>query len=303
MSDKSIVLFLVERSDFQELLRQDAEEAARRAGLRLETHFTGHDFAAQSKAMRDVINSATPPNAILVLSVRDHGLILTVRAALRAGISVVFTTRTDDDFSEIRPEAVQRAGVSEICADEVETGRIQGRQFRTLLPGGGRVLYVQGGLRSLSSRDRTRGMQEAVQGTALDLTLVEAGWSEEEARAAVYHRVSLLMRIRSRIDLIGCQTDQIAVGALKALDQLASELEQPDIAKIPITGCDASPSLGQPLVRSGRLVASVSLPRVTGPAVEAIAKSFAGTPLPPTIFFKGASFPPEDQLKALPPRA
>jgi ABC-type sugar transport system substrate-binding protein len=299
MSQNKVALFLVERSDFQELLRHDAEAAAKKAGIGLDTYFTGHDFAAQLTQIRDCINSAAPPGAILVLAVRDHGLARTVREAVKNGISFVFLNRTDDDLNEARTDAAGGATVSEVCADEIETGRIQGRQFRKLLPEGGKVLYIQGSTRSLSARDRTNGMKESVEGSNVDVTLVEAGWGLDEARLAVHHRLTLLGRIRARVDLIGCHTDQIAQGTLQALDQAAAELGRPELARIPVTGCDASPTLGQRLVQSGRLAASISLPRTTANAIEAFAKQLQGAPMPPTILFKPASFPTEDKLAPL----
>jgi ABC-type sugar transport system substrate-binding protein len=300
---RTIALFLAEKSDYQELLRTDAEAAAKRAGLGLDTHYTGpNDFAAQLTKIRECIASQDPPCAILVLAVRDHGLARAVRDAVRAGIAFIYLDRTDDELEDIRTEARDSTGwsnVSEVCADEVETGRIQGRQFRALLPEGGKVLYLQGSTRSLTVRERTRGMQEAVQGSSVDVTLVETGWSVEEARVAMRHRLSLLGRIQSRVDLIGCYTDQIAVGALRALDEIAAELKQPEIAAIRVTGCDATPELGQKLVESGRMVASISLPRPSGLAVDLVAQSLSGKPVPDQVLLKPTSFPVPEA--ALPP--
>jgi ABC-type sugar transport system substrate-binding protein len=160
-------------------------------------------------------------------------------------------------------------------------------------------MYVQGSVRSLTARYRTEGMQEAVRGSGIDVTLVAAGWSTEEAYTAVYNRIKLLGQIHAHIDLIGCHTDQLAVGAMKALDQVAAELKQPEIANIPVAGCDATEELGQRLVQNGRMVASISHPRVAGPAVEAVGRHLHGVPMPQEVFFKGTSFPPEDKLKPL----
>jgi inositol transport system substrate-binding protein len=295
-----IALFLVERSDFQELLRKDAEAAAIRTGILLDTHFTGHDFAGQVKQVRDCISSADRPDALVLLPVRDHGFGLTVRAAVRAGISFVYLDRSEDDLADLGKDTQGNAIVSQICPDEIDTGRIQGRQFRALLPKGGKVLYVQGSRRSLSGRDRTQGMEEASAGSGLDVTPLEAGFSTEEARKAVLHRLELLGLMHSKVDLIGCQTDQIALGALQALDEAARKLQQPEIARIKVTGCDATPELGQKLVAGGRMAASISLPHLSGPAIETVARHFQGTPMPPLLFFKAASYPPESELRPIP---
>jgi inositol transport system substrate-binding protein len=301
MVRSKVALFLVERSDFQEALRKDAEAVAKKMGVLVETYFTGHDFASQVKQVRECIDGNARPNAVVVLPVRDHGFGLTVRAALRSGISFVYIDRTEDDLAEAAKDATSGAVVSQVCPDEIDTGRIQGRQFRALLPKGGKILYIQGSRRSLSGRDRTMGMEEAVRGAGLEVTPVEAGFSTEEARKAVLHRLELLGRIQAKVDLIGCQTDQIALGALKALDEAAVELGRPEIAHIKVTGCDATPELGQKLVAAGRMAASISLPHVSGPAVEAVARHLQGIAMPPALFFQAASFPPENELKPLKP--
>jgi ribose transport system substrate-binding protein len=299
MTQKTVALLLVEHSDFQEQLRRDAEEVALRTRLTLEVYFTGLDFASQLKQISELIHNPSPPAAIVALPVRDQGLTRSAKTAVKAGISFVFLTRTDDDIAEIQRDAAQGATAGLVCPDEVENGRIQGRQYRALLPKGGKVLYVQGSARSLTARSRTEGMQEAIQGAPIEVTPIAAGWSTEEAYKAVYDRLSLLGQIHGRVDLIGCHTDQLAVGALKALDQVAVDLRQPDIANIPVAGCDATAELGQRLVKNGRMVASISHPRVAGPAIEAVARHLSGVAMPLTTFFKGTSYPPVEQLKPL----
>jgi ABC-type sugar transport system substrate-binding protein len=297
MSQNKVALLLVEHSDFQEQLRRDAEEAAVKTRLVIDVYFTGLDFASQLKQISELIHNPAPPSAIIVLPVRDQGLTRSARTAVKAGINVVFLTRTDDDIAEIQRDASPGTVAALVCPDETETGRIQGRQYKAVLPKGGKILYVQGSARSLTARSREQGMQEAIQGAPIEVTTIAPGWSTEEGYKGVYDRLKLLGTIHGRVDLIGCQTDQIAVGALKALDQVAVDLRQPDIANIPVAGCDATAELGQRLVNNGRMVASVSLPRVAGPAVEAVAKHLAGNPMPATTYFKGTSFPPLDQVK------
>src|SRR5262249_45686584 len=148
----------------------------------LATHFTGDDFSAQLAQLRECV--ARRPQAILVLSVRDRGLGRVVAKAARQGTHWVFLNRSEDDVDELRR---QHPGVAlpTVRPDETETGRIQGRLFRLLLPAGTRALYVQGSRRSLAARDRSAGVQEALAGTGLDLALIEAGWSAAEGRDAV----------------------------------------------------------------------------------------------------------------------
>ncbi len=301
---KRIALSLVDPdNDFQQLLHKDAQEAARRLGLGLSVHFSGHDLSAQLKQL-DALLAATPrPDAMLVLAVRDRGLDRAASSALRAGTSWAFLNRTEDDVEALRRLAAPGATAFTVCADELETGRIQGRQFRTLLAHrpGAKVLYVQGSRRSLAARDRTAGMQEATRGSGLEVVLLEGGWSAAEAKEAVRRWLSVAARGGGRFDLVGCQNDQIAVGTRAAFAEVAAELARPDLARVPITGCDGTPQLGQRLVSQGELAATVVLPRSSGPAVELSARAVTGGSAPPSLtLLEPASFPRLPELKALP---
>lgn len=304
MADRKIALCLVAAAnDFQQLLKSDAEEAARRAGLGLDLYFTGHDLVAQLNQLRACVDSDPPPIAILALAVRDHGLARVVRDAARAGVSFVYLNRTEDLLDEVRRD-FPGVAVCTVCAEELETGRIQGRQFRALLPGGRLVLYVQGSTRSLAARDRTAGMQEAVQGAPLEVSPIEGGWSTEAAREAVQNWLKIVARGNVRVDLVGCQNDQIALGAIEALAAVAADVKRPELARIPVTGCDGTPTVGQKLVRDGKLAATVILPRSAGPAVERIARMVHQKEMPPPLVtLTPSSYPAEGELKPLQARA
>jgi ABC-type sugar transport system substrate-binding protein len=291
MPDARLALCLVDaHNDFQELLQADALAAARRAGLELDIHFTGHDLSAQLNLLRACIDKQ--PKAILVLAVRDHGLARIARDAARVGVGFVFLNRTEDDLEEVRRDH-PAVPVFTDCADEIETGRIHGRQFRALLPKGGSVLYVQGSTRSLAAADRTSGMQEVVAGSGVEVVLVQAGWSADESRDAVGRWLRIAARGQKRIDLVGCHNDQIAQGALDAFRAAAGELARPELARVPVIGCDGTPGLGQRLVREGQLLATVVLPRSSGPAVERVARFLASGEMPPPSVLLAASSHPE----------
>ncbi|MBI3931884.1 MAG: sugar ABC transporter substrate-binding protein [Acidobacteria bacterium] len=301
MSGRKIALCLVDAAnDFQQLLKADAEEAVRRVGLGLTVHHTGHDLASQLQQLHGCLDAADKPAAILVLAVRDRGLARVAREAVKAGVSFLWLNRTEDDVEAIRQEAPAGVAAAAVCADERETGRIQGRQFGALLPQGRMVLYVQGSTRSLAARDRTAGMQEATQGAPFEVALLEGGWTAAEAREAVHKWLAIVARGNLRIDLVGCQNDQIALGALRALVETAEEVRKPEIARIPVSGCDGTPALGQSLVKDGRLAATVVLPRSTGRAVELVARLLEkGDVPPPLVTLAPKSFPEESALRPL----
>lgn len=297
MSAGRLALFLVdETNEFQRLLRGDAEETARRLGFEVETHFTGPSLSRQLGQLQACLDSTPRPEAFLVMCVNDRGLQRVARRAVQSGAHWISLNQCEDDLQALRGEHPGQA-IATVCPDEVETGRIQGRQFRRLLPDGGRILYVLGGVRSVAARDRRAGMQEAVAASALELIPLEAGWTAEAGRDAVLAWLRIAMRAGRHFDLIGCQSDTIARGARAAIEEAAREFGRPELRNVPLTGCDGSPGVGQAMVRAGELRATVVLPRATGPAVETIARFLLTGALPPPLqLLKGHSFPAEEEI-------
>lgn len=296
-----IALALVDETNhFQQLLRADAEAAARKAGLPLETLFTGESLPEHLGALRRlIVDPERRPAALLVMAVRDHGLDRVVREAAAAGVHFVFLNAVEDDLGAVRRE-FPAASVSVVCPDETETGRVQGRQMRALVPAGRRVLYIQGSPRSLASRERTAGMQEATAGAPFEVALAGGDWSPAFAGRTVREWLRFAVGGRRPFDLVVCQNDHMAGGVLEALAAAAAESGKPDVARIPVAGCDGAPEIGQKMVREGRLVATVVLPRVAGPAVEEVAALLARGERPaPVITHAATSYPPLGELGSL----
>jgi ABC-type sugar transport system substrate-binding protein len=296
-----ITLALVDETNhFQQLLKADAEAAGRKAGLEVETLFTGESLPEHLGALRRlIVDPEKRPAALIVMAVRDHGLDRVVREAAAAGIHFVFLNAVEDDLDAVRRE-FPAVSVSTVCPDEVETGRVQGRQMRALVPGGRRVLYIQGSPRSLASRERTAGMQEATAGAPFEVILAGGDWSPAFAGRTVREWLRFAVGGRRPFDLLCCQNDHMAGGVLEALAAAAAESGKPDITHIPVAGCDGAPEIGQKMVREGRLVATVVLPRVAGPAVEEVATLLARGEKPaPVITHAATSFPPLGELELL----
>jgi ABC-type sugar transport system substrate-binding protein len=296
-----VVLALVdEANQFQQLLRAEAETEAAKAGLRLETLFTGESLAEHLGALRRLIVTAeTRPRALLVMAVRDHGLEKVMREAAAAGVHFVFLNAVEDDLGAVQRE-FPAVSISTVCPDEVETGRVQGRQMQALVPAGRRVLYIQGSPRSLASRQRTAGMQETTAGAAFEVVLAGGDWSPDLAGRTVREWLRFAVGGRRPFDLVVCQNDHMAGGALEALAAAARESGQKDVERISVAGCDGAPEIGQRMVREGHLVATVVLPRVAGPAVGKIAALLARGERPaPLITHAATSFPPLEELKPL----
>jgi ABC-type sugar transport system substrate-binding protein len=297
-SSKTIALWLADAgNEFQQIMKADAEAVSRRAGLSLEVHFTGYEIQAQVREMRAALARSPRADAFLVLGARDRGLGSCLRQAVRDGVAWIFLNGVGDDLDEVRRE-YPGAALATVTADERETGRVQGRQFRALVSAGRMGLYVQGGTQSLVARERTAGLLEVTQGAPFPVTLLEGGWDPVLARETVRRWLSTVAQGALALDLVGCQNDPLALAAVEALRDVARSAGKPELALVPVIGCDGTPGLGQKKVREGALLATVVLPPWAGMAAQQAADFILkGKVPPPLTLLTPTSFPPEAQLR------
>ncbi|HXY38031.1 MAG TPA: substrate-binding domain-containing protein [Vicinamibacteria bacterium] len=294
-----LTLALVDSANpFQQLLRADAEAAARREGLSLETTFTGESFTAHLAVLRGLIgHPSRRPDVLIVMAVRDQGIEKVVREAAAAGVHWLLLNAIEDDLDPVR-RAFPAVAISAVCPDELETGRIQGQQMLALAGPGNRVLYLQGNPRSLTSRQRAEGMRQATTGSGIEVAVAGHDWDPAQAARTVREWLRLGVSGRRPFHLVTGQNDAIAEAAREVLTTAARESGREDLGRIPVTGCDGAPDAGLKAVREGRLTATVVLPRCAGPAVEAAARLLLRGQRPsPEIALRPESFPTLRELR------
>ena len=132
----------------------------------------------------------------------------------------------------------------------------------------------------------------AIAGTKIQAKVLNGEWTEASAEKAVVAWLRLKTSESFRPDLVGCQNDEMALGARKALTAQRKEW-----GRLPFTGCDGLPEGGQRLVNMKQLAATIIVPSNAGPAVELVARhARTGEPVPPRVVQAGRSHPPEPQL-------
>jgi ribose transport system substrate-binding protein len=100
---------------------------------------------------------AARPDGIIFELVGGPALPQVARAAVATGIAWVVLNREVDYVKDLR--RISKA-VFAVASDNLEIGRIQGKQLATLLPKGGSVLYIQGPVETDACKLRTEGMNE-----------------------------------------------------------------------------------------------------------------------------------------------
>jgi len=293
-----LVALLAADQEFQRLQADDARAASARNGFKPEVVFAENSAILQIQQLYKAIHrpEGARPRAIVVETVVGEGLERVARAATQAGIGWVLINRRVGYLEDLRR---QHPGlpISTVGTDQVEIGRIQARQFRALLPSGvGTVLYVQGPGDTSAAQERLQGTQEGLAGTRIELRTLVGDWTEAGGGKAVESWLRLKTSEGVRPDVVGCQNDAMAVGARRALETART---RPELARLPLTGCDGLADGGRRLVGVGQLAATVITPSNTGPALDMIARALkTQSPPPAELLLAPASFPRIEELAA-----
>lgn len=294
-----LALLLVDSTNpYQLMLRADAERMARCLGVELTVLFSGHDAERQLQQLRSTFRGgAEGPRAVILVPEQEPVLATAAAEAAERGVGLAVLSCVPGSNDVLRVEH-PAAPVLTFSPDQRDIGRIQGLQFQTLLRRGGHVLYVRGDSTPVAL-ERQAGMEAVLRGTPFELEVVEGGWRMERAQVAVGSRLRERLAADVPVELIGCQNDDMALGARAAIDALAAELGRPSLTGVPVTGCDGVPSFGQHHVVAGHLAATVVSPSTAGAAVEALARYYVhGQRPPPRTVLRARSFPDLSALAA-----
>jgi ABC-type sugar transport system substrate-binding protein len=273
---KVIVSLLNEHQEFQQFQAADARAAGARHGLEIEVVWAGSDPAAQLRQISAAVRApeAGRPVAVVMEPAAAAGLDGAGRAAVQAGVGWVTLGDRAPALEALRSEFKGKL-IATVGTDNDEIGRLQARVFRTLLPRGGKLVYVEGPSFSHAAIHRRMSMRDGLLGSGIEVMKVLAGdWSEVSTEKAARFWARLGAKVE-RPDLVGSQNDEMAVGVRKAFQQLHAEWKD-----VLYTGVDGMPEGGQRLVREKVLAATIVTPPPTGMGVELVARALKGEEIP-----------------------
>jgi ribose transport system substrate-binding protein len=290
---KVVVGLLTAEQEFQQLQARDARDTAARLGLEAEVVFAEGHAVVQIQQLFKHIHApeGERPVAIVVEAATGEGLERVARNAVKAGIGWILVNTRVAYVDGLRAEHPDLP-IAMLGTDQKEVGRIQGRQCRSLLPGGARVLCVQGPADSTVSADRLAGLKEAL-GKAFEVRGLNGEWTEASGAKALTSWLRLKTAEAFTPDIVVSQNDSMAAGARKALLQ-----HRPDWGTLPFLGCDGLPEGGQAMVARGELAATVVTPSNTGPALELVSRWVRTQQTPSReVLLPPRSHPPEDHIR------
>jgi ribose transport system substrate-binding protein len=298
-----LVSLITQDNDYQREQAASAKAAAQGFGIDVEIVYAGNDAITQSTQLLKAIqaDARLRPHAVIVEPLGATPFPKVASTAAAAGIGWAVVNREAEYTAQLRQ--AHTSPVFSVSVDQVEVGRIQGKQINAFLPRGGSVLFIQGPSVSSVSRQRLEGLQETIPST-IQLVNLKGKWTEESAYQSTSSWVKLMRAQKARIDLICAQNDVMAVGAKKAVKELATDMDQEQMSRIPAIGCDGVPSTGQSWVRTGSLSATVIIPPSCGKAIALMTRALQSKAQPAEhTYTQPEAFPPVDVLKPCAPLA
>jgi ribose transport system substrate-binding protein len=297
MKQLNVLVSLITRDNDYQLEQQAVTENTAQA-LRINSKviYADKDAVNQSLQLLNAIQSSgSRPDAIMVEPV-GTGMPQVAEAAARAGIGWILLNGNVDYISKVRTLGSPAAFC--VNCDNEQVGRIQGQQFNRLLSRGACVLYVEGPSTSEPCRKRTSGMLESKRAD-ISVKTLKGDWTEQAAYNAVNSWLRLSTSKEMHIAAVACQNDAMALGARKAVHNIADNHARQSLINLPFLGCDGVASVGQAQVRRGHLAATVVIPALTGAALHLLVEAMRSRVQPTErTLIPAKSFPPIEELAA-----
>ncbi|MPY78032.1 MAG: substrate-binding domain-containing protein [Actinophytocola sp.] len=232
--------------------KEGMEAYAEANDLALLWNSAGGDVSDQASQVEQLINQDV--DAIVIVPVQADSLGPQLAKAKAEGIPVLAVNTTLSSTAKL---------ASTVLPDDVKAGEQEMRMMADELGGRGDIVILQGPLGSSPELDRTEGIQNVLRQHAGINVLAKdtANWARDEA---VNKMKNWLSAFGGKIDGIVAQNDDMALGAVQALNEAGKDL--------PVVGIDGIED-GLRAVRDGALIGtSLQHGRVELAAGLAVAK-------------------------------
>jgi ribose transport system substrate-binding protein len=267
-----------------------AKAAGARLGVEVQVVHADNDAVTQSQQVLEAVQSKpeSRPDAIVVEPLTKIGLPRVAEAAVAAGIGWVVSNCDVEYIGKLRK--ISDAPVFSVNQQQSEVGRLEGRQIAALLPQGGSVLYVQGPSTNSVSVQRRNGMESA-KPQNIHISPLWSKWSVERTCEAVSAWLRLAIARAEKFSLIVCQSNDLALGARRAFQNLELAEQRDRWLSLPFLGIGIFHQ-SKILVDTGPLSAAVITSVTTPRALEMLVRAVNTRVQPPEhILMEVSSYP------------
>jgi len=249
-----------------ESIKKHVEEA----GGKVIVKDAGGDLATQESDITDLV--AAGVDYLIAAPLESEGLQTALQEAMSSDIPVILVDRKVEG----------EAGVdftTSITSDFIWEGEQAAKTLiDTFGDEGGNVVTIQGGLGSSTAIERQKGFVDALKGSNVEIIVDQSAddWLMDTAQSIMEN---VLQAKGEEIDAVYCHTDDMAQGAIKAIEAAGYKVGT-DILVIGIDGSKAALEA----VESGKQLASVTCSPYFGPIIiETLEKLIEGEELPESI--------------------
>jgi ribose transport system substrate-binding protein len=215
-------------------LRDGAVKQAKAAGLDLIVLDSQNDSAKEMANAEDLVSQKVA--AILINPTDSDAVGAAIKLANREKIPVITLDRG----------ANSGVVVSHIASDNVAGGKMAGEYIAKVLGKKGEVVELEGIAGTSAARDRGKGFNEALKGTAIKVVARQVADFDRAKGLAVMENI---LQGQPAINAVFAHNDEMALGALKAI--------QGSGRKILVVGFDATDD-AVAAVKAGTLAATVA---------------------------------------------
>ncbi len=226
--------------NFLTIIRHAIDKEAKTRGLNVQFEDARGDVGRQTDQVQSFIGSGV--DAIIVDPVDSAGTPAITRLAQQAKIPLVYVNRTPGDKT-------LPAGVVFVGSDEKESGTLQMEELARLANYQGNVAVMIGNLSDAGAIQRTKDVEQVVaKYPKMKVVLKQtANYSRNEGMDLMLNWLTN----GEKIDIVAANNDEMAIGAIMALQQAKQQQNN-----ILVGGIDATPD-GLKALASGKMQVTV----------------------------------------------
>lgn len=223
-------------------LREGVEAKATELGYELIVLDSQDESSKELSNVEDVLEQGI--DVLLINPVDSDAVANAVKLANDKDVPVITLDRSASDGKV----------VGHIASDNVAGGKMAAEYIIDKLEGKGKVVQLQGIPGASAARDRGKGFEEGIKGSDIELIASQPADFDRQKGMSVMENI---LQAQPEIDSVFCQNDEMALGALQAIEAAGRE-------GIMVVGFDATDDAVK-AVEEGKLAATIAqMPEVIG---------------------------------------
>jgi len=223
--------------NFVSILRSQMEKQLDEKGMKSQFADAKGDVSLQIQQVDDFINQGA--DAIILNPVDTQGVMPIIKAAQKANIPLIFVNR--------KPEVQLTGKMSYVGSDSALSGKMEIEALAERMNNKGNIAILMGALSTEEARQRTKAVEDFVSAHP-GMKVIQKQTANWQRNEAVDKTLSWLQD-GNDINAIVANNDEMAIGAIMALDQLKKK-------GVLVAGIDGTPD-GLQFIKNGKMAVTI----------------------------------------------